>query len=576
MNFLEIFVKQLNATNVTLMLVVIAIMFWLAFYTRRFRKQPIKIVGHKNTFFTFSGIITALCLIFIVYQIFSSGLNLSLEFTGGTMLEVGFPVGKQEKSAIPSLISDVVEQYNSEISDEKRQLKHPITQPEGSPKVVVYEKNMNKVTFTLKKPDASLSAADLKGLPATFIDRFGKVRFIEDSFVEKDGTVTFSVMLESDPELFTSIIVDVPDEEKSGVNSSEQSDSGESKKEDASEPVVNRRIVFADQNDILNLLRSFDENLEIVSVTIDPPISLVGVSDAFQAAFIRLSKKDGTSLANDEINDLLIMISKKIENKVGSIYLFKKESIGPSIGKELAQKAAIALLVALIMQLIYITVRFNNKWYYGLAADIGLLHDLIIMLGVYAILDLEFDSPFVSAMMTIIGYSVMNSIVIFDRVREDLILFKEQTFDEVVNTSCNLTMTRSVNTLLTVLITLFALYFFGGATLKNFAFALIVGCIAGAYSSVFLVPSCLSVFEARVKKEEEKKAQERRGALMEAAASKRKRREANRIADTEELPPESEHDELDDQEVSQEEDKPSKTAKPAKRTSRRAVRRKRR
>ena len=109
------------------------------------------------------------------------------------------------------------------------------------------------------------------------------------------------------------------------------------------------------------------------------------------------------------------------------------------------------------------------------------------------LMDLEFDSPFVSAMMTIIGYSVMNSIVIFDRIRENLRFLAGKSFPEIANTSCNQTMTRSVNTTLTVLITLFALYFFGGATLKNFAFALLIGCTAGAYSSIFLVPSLLAL-----------------------------------------------------------------------------------
>lgn len=226
-----------------------------------------------------------------------------------------------------------------------------------------------------------------------------------------------------------------------------------------------------------------------------------------------LKSKEKTKIAKIKQSEEVDKLVSFLEQKFGKIEIIKTEHIGPVIGEELKKKAIWALLIALGIQLIYITLRFGSKMRYGLAADIAMAHDVIIMVGIYVVVGRQVDSPFLAAVLTIIGYSVMDSIVIFDRIRENLKLFKKSDFEETVNTSVNQTMSRSVNTLVTCLFTLFALYFFGGATLKNFAFALLIGITSGAYSSIFVASPILVVLDNFIKKKNLKKAEYRRTQL---------------------------------------------------------------
>ncbi|MBC5824895.1 MAG: protein translocase subunit SecF [Candidatus Eremiobacteraeota bacterium] len=179
-------------------------------------------------------------------------------------------------------------------------------------------------------------------------------------------------------------------------------------------------------------------------------------------------------------------------------------SVGPSLSREYLNRSLWALVIALVLQLLYIAFRFGNQLRFGIVADIALVHDVLVMVGIYAIANRKADDAFLAALLTVIGYSVMDTIVIFDRIRENGRIMTNVSYDSMVNTSLLQTMTRSVNTLLTVLITLFALYFFGGDTLKNFAFALIVGVTSGAYSSIFIASPLLVMW---------RHAQERKRAL---------------------------------------------------------------
>ena len=170
-------------------------------------------------------------------------------------------------------------------------------------------------------------------------------------------------------------------------------------------------------------------------------------------------------------------------------------AVGPSLSQEYLNKSLWALVIALVLQLLYIAFRFGNQLRYGVIADLALIHDVLVMVGIYAIANRPADDAFLAALLTVIGYSVMDSIVIFDRIRENGKIMTDVPFDKMVNTSLLQTMTRSVNTLATVLITLFALYFYGGDTLKNFAFALIVGVTSGAYSSIFIASPLLVLWK---------------------------------------------------------------------------------
>jgi SecD/SecF fusion protein len=151
-------------------------------------------------------------------------------------------------------------------------------------------------------------------------------------------------------------------------------------------------------------------------------------------------------------------------------------------------------------------------------ADIALIHDVLVMVGIYAIANRKADDAFLAALLTVIGYSVMDSIVIFDRIRENSRLMPEVPYDRMVNTSLLQTMTRSVNTLATVLIVLLALYFYGGDTLKNFAFALLVGVTSGAYSSIFIASPLLVLWKSW---------ENRKRASLRVAASARELRPAS-------------------------------------------------
>jgi preprotein translocase subunit SecF len=180
------------------------------------------------------------------------------------------------------------------------------------------------------------------------------------------------------------------------------------------------------------------------------------------------------------------------------------DSVGPSIGDELKTKSVYAIFFVLIGILIYISYAFRKvskpvaSWKYGSAALIALVHDAIITLGVFALLGkfqgVEINTPFVAAILTVIGYSVHDTIVVFDRIRENLPKSSED-FEGTVNVSLNQTIVRSLNTSLTVIFTLLAVLIFGGASIRPFALALTIGIAIGTYSSIFVAPPLLVFWE---------------------------------------------------------------------------------
>lgn len=171
-----------------------------------------------------------------------------------------------------------------------------------------------------------------------------------------------------------------------------------------------------------------------------------------------------------------------IDQQVGKSTLLRDEMVGPIMGKELGQKALIAIAIASVMIVAYVTFRF--EFLFAIAAIVALLHDIFVTLGVFSILQLEVDSSFVAAMLTVLGYSINDTIVIFDRIRENL-QGKKKDIENLVNQSIVQTMTRSINTVLTVVFVLVALILFGGETTRTFSLAILIGVLAGAYSSIF-------------------------------------------------------------------------------------------
>jgi SecD/SecF fusion protein len=173
-----------------------------------------------------------------------------------------------------------------------------------------------------------------------------------------------------------------------------------------------------------------------------------------------------------------------VEDLTGEATRVRDQFIGPTLGVELRNKALIALGVALAIQLIYLAVRF--RWTMGIAAVIGMFHDVAVLIGVFAWLGKTIDGVFLAALLTVIGYSINDSVVIFDRIRERRKMSPEADVAMVSNDACLQTIPRTINTGLGAIFILLALLFLGGDTLADFALALLIGILVGTYSSVFV------------------------------------------------------------------------------------------
>lgn len=175
-----------------------------------------------------------------------------------------------------------------------------------------------------------------------------------------------------------------------------------------------------------------------------------------------------------------------LTDKLGAYQVLREEKVGATMGTELIMNAIYATIISWLLIIAYVSYRFEFK--FGISAVLGLAHNVIIVLGAFALTQRQIDSSFVAALLTIIGYSINDTIVIFDRIRENLKLHFRKNGDivELVNTSIYQTMTRSIYTVSTVLFATFALYLFGGDTTKDFAFALLIGFFCGAYTSIFI------------------------------------------------------------------------------------------
>lgn len=186
--------------------------------------------------------------------------------------------------------------------------------------------------------------------------------------------------------------------------------------------------------------------------------------------------------------------------------LMSVSSVGPTMGKELFKNSFIAVALAFLGIVAYLSFRF--RFDYALAAILGVLHDVLFVVGMFSILglfyDVQIDGLFITAVLTVIGFSVHDTIVVFDRIRENLRYYsKKMSFGEIVDASVNQTLTRSINTSLTTLITLLALYFWGGVTTKDFVFAMILGIIIGTYSSIFFCSMLVDFWNDRQQKARE-------------------------------------------------------------------------
>ncbi len=193
-------------------------------------------------------------------------------------------------------------------------------------------------------------------------------------------------------------------------------------------------------------------------------------------------------------------LSNKIEEALNSSYsngdfeIRRVEVVGPKVGKDLREKGMLAMLYAVIGILIYVTWRFELR--YAVGAVIALLHDVLITVGIFSLLGKEFTLPIIAALLTIIGYSLNDTIVVFDRIRENIKGTRKQPLKDIVNSSINQVMSRTVLTSFTTLLVVLALFIFGGAVIHDFAFALLIGVLIGTYSSIFIASPTILVWES--------------------------------------------------------------------------------
>ena len=224
----------------------------------------------------------------------------------------------------------------------------------------------------------------------------------------------------------------------------------------------------------------------------------IGIGDVRQS-FIKMNLGDVNVKKFGKGNDYLIKFEQTDKNKenfieniktqlsknlAGNFSFRRVENVGPKVSGELLKSGLIAIVLSLSAMLIYIWIRF--EWQFSLGAIIALVHDVIITIGFFSILEFEINLSIIAAVLTIVGYSMNDTVVIFDRVRENLKKYTSKKIDEISNLSINETLSRTIITSLTTLLALLSIFFFGGTILHGFSFAMILGVIFGTYSSIFI------------------------------------------------------------------------------------------
>ncbi|EMH80129.1 protein translocase subunit secF [alpha proteobacterium HIMB114] len=218
----------------------------------------------------------------------------------------------------------------------------------------------------------------------------------------------------------------------------------------------------------------------------DVKVKEFGNSQTFLAIF---EKKSGKS-------DFIPNVKTQLEKSLTETINFRRvEMVGPKISKELTKSGIYAVLIALILMLFYIWLRF--EWQFSLGSILALLHDVILTLGAFSIIGFEFNLSIIAAILTIVGYSMNDTVVIYDRIRENLKKDDKSDLLDLINISVNETLPRTLKTSITTLLALIAIYFFGGEILRGFSFALIWGVIVGTYSSIFIAAPLILIFNVK-------------------------------------------------------------------------------
>ena len=205
----------------------------------------------------------------------------------------------------------------------------------------------------------------------------------------------------------------------------------------------------------------------------------------------------------DNNEQLIPEVKKTLVNSLNSEINFRRvENVGPKISAELLESGIIAISLALAAMLFYIWIRF--EWQFSIGSIVALFHDVIITIGIFSILSFEINLSIIAAVLTIVGYSMNDTVVIYDRIRENLNKFNKLNISEIANISINETLSRTVITSVTTLLALFSIYILGGEILRGFSFAMILGVLIGTYSSIFVASPVLKFFKVSYKTLEKK------------------------------------------------------------------------
>ena len=235
----------------------------------------------------------------------------------------------------------------------------------------------------------------------------------------------------------------------------------------------------------------------IVDLTFENPVTVAQVRDVLKEhdmgnSIIQLENSDGKTEANSVLirtgvveDTELRATMNDLQSKLGNYQIQRVEQVGATIGSELVQQAAMAIVLSWVLMIAYITFRFEFK--FAIAAIIALIIDVLVVLSYFSLFQMEMDSSFVAALLTVVGYSVNGTIVIFDRIRENLKIHRRsESLGEMVDNSIWQCMTRTIYTVATSLFAIVSIFLFGGETIHNFSFAMLVGFASGAYTSIFL------------------------------------------------------------------------------------------
>lgn len=235
----------------------------------------------------------------------------------------------------------------------------------------------------------------------------------------------------------------------------------------------------------------------IVDLTFENPVNVAQVRDVLKEhdmgnSIIQLENSDGKTEANSVLirtgvveDTELRATMNDLQSKLSNYQIQRVEQVGATIGSELVQQAAMAIVLSWVLMIAYITFRFEFK--FAIAAIIALIIDVLVVLSYFSLFQMEMDSSFVAALLTVVGYSVNGTIVIFDRIRENLKIHRRsESLGEMVDNSIWQCMTRTIYTVATSLFAIVSIFLFGGETIHNFSFAMLVGFASGAYTSIFL------------------------------------------------------------------------------------------